>query len=211
MTRSSRLAIAMSLNLILVAGLVLVGIAAHSLGVLAAGADYLADAAAIGVALVAMWLSKRPPTKKRPRGYPKANAVAALVNAGWLSLLSILIVAGAVARLIGGTPAVHGLPVLVASAIAAVVMIAAALVLRGDIDGEDDESMSLRAVLLDTVADAAAAGGVALTGGIILATEGFDWLDPTVALVIALVIGYHAVRLLKEVLVAWNRPSSDPG
>jgi len=210
MTRSSRLVVALALNLALVVGLVAVGISAKSLGVLAAGADCLADAAAIGVALFAISLSKRPATATRPSGYPRANAIAALVNAGWLLVLSVLIVASAADRLIGGTPSVHGLPVLIASVIAATAMTIAALTLRADSDGdENDEALSLRAVLLDTAADAAAAAGVAIAGGIILATGRFDWLDPTVALVIAVVIGYHATRLLREVLVALRRQRPD--
>jgi len=52
---------------------VVVGLAAHSLAVLAAGLDYLADAAAIGVSLLAIWLAGRPPTAARPNGYPKAT------------------------------------------------------------------------------------------------------------------------------------------
>jgi cobalt-zinc-cadmium efflux system protein len=207
MTRSGRLVVVLALNLVLVFGLVAVGASAHSLGVLAAGADYLADAAAIGVALLAIWLSERPPSARRPGGYPRANALAALVNGGWLALLSVLIIAGASERLIAGTPAVHGLPVLLSSATAATVMIVAALILKGDVDdGDDDETLSLRAVLLDTAADAAAATGVAITGGIILVTKRFDWLDPTVALVIAVVIGYHALRLVKKVLAALKSP-----
>ncbi|MHB1784519.1 MAG: hypothetical protein ACYCTE_17885, partial [Acidimicrobiales bacterium] len=43
--------------------------------------------------------------------------------------------------------------------------------------------------LADAAADAAAAAGVAVTGGIIYATSGNYWLDPTVALVIAAVVG----------------------
>jgi len=208
MTRSSRLIVVLALNLILVIGLVVVGVSAHSLGVLAAGADYLADATAIGVALLAIWLSKRPPTTRRPRGYPRANVVAALVNGGWLFVLSVLIVVGAVDRLIAGTPSVHGLPVLIASGIAAAAMIAAAVILGGDLDDgddENDEKLSLRAVLLSSVADAAAAAGVAITGAIILVTGRFDWLDPAVALVIAVVIGYHALRLVMEVRVGLRR------
>jgi cobalt-zinc-cadmium efflux system protein len=54
--------------------------------------------------------------------------------------------------------------------------------------------------MLDTVADAAAAAGVAATGGIILATGGWYWLDPAVALVIAVIIGYHALALLRKVV-----------
>ena len=66
------------LNAALVAGLVVVGLAAHSLAVLAAGADYLADAGAIGVALLAIWLAGMPPSPARPAGYPNATKVAAL-------------------------------------------------------------------------------------------------------------------------------------
>jgi Co/Zn/Cd efflux system component len=75
-----------------------------------------------------------------------------------------------------------------------------ALALRADTgdddDGNDEGDLSVAAVLLATIADAAAAAGVAATGGIILATGGWYWLDPTVALVIAVVIGYHALALL---------------
>jgi divalent metal cation (Fe/Co/Zn/Cd) transporter len=37
---------------------------------------------------------------------------------------------------------------------------------------------------------------------VILATHGWYWLDPAVALVIAAVIGYHARMLIRRVLVA---------
>jgi Co/Zn/Cd efflux system component len=49
--------VVLALNVVLVTGLVVVGLTAHSLGVLAAGADYIADAAAIGVSQA---LSDRP-------------------------------------------------------------------------------------------------------------------------------------------------------
>jgi cobalt-zinc-cadmium efflux system protein len=71
-----------SLNLALITAQVAVGVAAHSLAVLAAGADYLADAAAIDVSLLAIWLAARPPTASRPHGYQSATKIAALVNPG---------------------------------------------------------------------------------------------------------------------------------
>ena len=49
------------LNLVLIAVLVVVGIAANSLGVLADGGDYMADSGAILLALFAIWLSPDPP------------------------------------------------------------------------------------------------------------------------------------------------------
>lgn len=198
------MSVVLVLNLALVAGLIVVGLSAHSLGVLAEGADYLADAAGIAVSLLAIWLSNRPPTARRPQGYRRATTLAALVNGGWLFILTVLVIGGAVDRLVTGVRQVHGLPVVVVSGIAASVMIGGAVILRGAADhlddaDNDDNDLSMRAVLLDTAADAAAAAGVAASGGAIIATGGLYWLDPTVALAIAVIVAYHAVRLLRDV------------
>ena len=134
MSRTQRLFVVLALNLTLVASLITVGVTAHSLAVLAEGGDYLLDAAGVGVALLAIHLAARPPSRARPQGYPNATSLAALVNAGWLLVLELLVASAAVDRLITGTPHVEGLPVLVVSGIAALVMTLGALVLRGDGD-----------------------------------------------------------------------------
>lgn len=59
MSRTRRLLVVLALNLALVGALVAVGVAAHSLAVLAEGGDYLLDAAGVGVALLAIRLSAR--------------------------------------------------------------------------------------------------------------------------------------------------------
>jgi len=199
-----RLTVVLLLNVLLITALVIVGLAAHSLAVLAAGADYLADADAIGVSVLAIWLAGRPPSRARPGGYPNATNIAALVNAGWLFVLNILIVAAAIQRLAAGTRRVEGLPVLIVSGIAAAVMLAGALILRGDPDddGNGGEDLNVKAVLLDTAADAAAAAGVAVSGAVILGAGGWYWLDPAVALLIAVIIGYHAQKLVRKVVAA---------
>lgn len=109
-------------------------------------------------------------------------------------VLPILVATNSVYRFVMGTPKVHGLPVLVVSATAAVFMLIGAVILGGDDDDGDNEGadLAMRAVLLDTIADVATAGGVAVSGGVILAAPGLSWLDPAVALVIATVVGYHA-------------------
>ncbi len=199
MSRTQRLIVVLVLNLGLVAALVIVGITAHSLAVLAEGGDYLLDAAGVAVALLAIRLSARPTSRARPA----PTDVAALVNCGWLLALEILIIGAAAERLLTRTPQVHGLPVLIVSGVAALTMTVGALVLQADPDdddGADGRDLSVAAVLLDTVADAAAAAGVAVTGGIILAAGGWYWLDPAVALIIAVVIAYHALALLRKVL-----------
>jgi len=212
-SRTQRLLVVLLLNLALVAGLVAVGVTAHSLAVFAEGSDYLLDAAGVGVALLAIRLSARPASRARPDGYPNATSFAALVNGGWLLVLELLVAAAAADRLITGTPQVDGLPVLVVSGIAALVMTGGALILRGDGDGGEGEAgerdLSVAAVLLDTIADAAAAAGVAAAGGIILATGGWYWLDPVVALVIAIVVAYHALMLIWKVLGRLRSAATD--
>ena len=133
MSRTRRLLVVLALNLALVGALVAVGVTAHSLAVLAEGGDYLLDAAGVGVALLAIRLSARPAGSARRDGAPKAPNVAALINGGWLLVLEVLVAAAAVDRLITGIPQVDGLPVLIVSGIAALVMAGGALILRGDV------------------------------------------------------------------------------
>jgi cobalt-zinc-cadmium efflux system protein len=165
--RTTRLTVVLLLNLALVAGLVVAGTGAHSVAVLAAGGDYLADAAAIGVSLLAIGLARRAPTRRRPGGFPRATAYAALINVTALLAVMAVVAAGAAGRLVSGAGHVHGLPVLIASGAAALVMLGAGLILRGDDGAPGDtagDRANMRAVLLDTLADGAAAAGVAAPG-----------------------------------------------
>lgn len=180
----------LAINLAMVVGLVVVGLLSHSLGVLSSASDYVGDAAGVGLSLVALRLSRRA------HGHPRATSFAALANASFLLLITLVVAAEAVSRLVGGSPEIHGLPVLVISVIAAGAMILCARIL-GSIESED---FNMRSVMLDTVADAAAAIGVAVSAAVILATHGLYWLDAAVALIVAIVVGYHALRLIREVI-----------
>jgi cobalt-zinc-cadmium efflux system protein len=203
------------LNLVLVAGLLAVGVTARSVAVLAAGGDYLLDAAGVAVALLAIRLAARPASASRPGGYPNATSVAALINGGWLLILELLVAGAAADRLITGTARVDGLPVLIISGIAALAMTAGTLILRADAESDDGEGacgesdLSVAAVLLDTIADAAAAAGVAVTGAVILGTRGWYWLDPAAALAIAAVVAYHAFVLIQKVLSRLRATAAD--
>jgi cobalt-zinc-cadmium efflux system protein len=188
-TPEKRLGLVLVVNVTMILALLLVGVLAHSLGVLASGADYLGDALGTGLSLAALRLSQRE------RGQ-QLTSYAALVNASLLLLVTLAVAVEAVYRLTVGAPSVHGGPVVIVSVTAAIAMIACAFIL-GDVAGD----LSMQSVMLDSVADAAAAIGVALSGAIILITEGNDWLDPVVALVIGVVVAYHAIKLMQRVLV----------
>jgi cobalt-zinc-cadmium efflux system protein len=127
----------------------------------------------------------------------------ALVNASALLVVTIVVLLEAIRRLIHGTPEINGLPVLIVSAVGAVVMVAGALVLGSDAGGED---LHMRSVLLDTVSDALTSAAVAVTGGIMYLAHGLYWLDSVVAILIGLVVGAGAVGLLRDVLQALRTP-----
>lgn len=208
MSREARLWTVLWLNVLFVGVLAITGIGAHSLGVLAEGLDYLADAAAIGLALFAIWLSN-PSGGSRPNGHPKAPAWAALVNGSGLLVLTVLVATGAVLRLIRGTSVASGVPMLVVSGLAAVTMLVGAVILSRDTEVAADRggSLVIRAVLLDTVADAAAAGAVAITGAVILVTHA-NWLDPTIALLVSILVAVQAIGLLRRVVADMRQPAT---
>ena len=131
----------------------------------------------------------------------------------FLLFVVVVVIVEGVRRLSHGVSVVDGLSVVIVSGIAAAVMVVGAIVLGGDADEDDDDDghrANLRAVLLDTIADAAAAAGVAVTGLIILATGTLYWLDPAVALVIAVIIGYSVLALLRDVTTTLRKPVARP-
>jgi cation diffusion facilitator family transporter len=186
-----RLAILLALNLSMIVGLVVVGFAAHSLGVLAAGADYVADSTAIGLGILAVTI------RDRGGAGSQAPTVVAGVNAAALLVVSVLVLVEGTRRLVDGTPVVHGLPVLIVSAVAAGVMVAGVFVLGAGAGAED---LHMRSVLLDTVSDAAASAAVAAAGLVIYLTGRLFWLDSALSLAIAAIVAVGAVRLLRDVV-----------
>lgn len=191
LSQRRRLGILLALNALMIVALVIVGFSAQSLSVLAAGGDYAADSAAILLGIIAVTIRERVGPES------KAPAVVALINSGALLVVTVLVIVEAVRRLLHGTPEIHGLPVLVTSGLAAIVMVIGALVLGRDAGSED---LHMRSVLLDTVADAVTSAAVAVTGAVILATHGLYWLDSVMAVLVGLIIGVGATRLLIEVV-----------
>ncbi len=188
-----RLGCVLGLNLLMIAALVLAGVSAHSLGVLAAAGDFAADSVGLILGLLAVALRDRPRHGADRRS--RATTVVALINGAALLAVSALVIVEAVDRLSSGTPAVHGVPVVIVSVISALVMLAGAAILGF---GAGSEDLHMRSVLLDTLSDGAAAAAVAVAGAVIAVTQRFYWLDPTLAAIIAVVIAVAAINLLTD-------------
>jgi cobalt-zinc-cadmium efflux system protein len=188
--RSQRLRIALFLNAALVGAQIVVGILAHSIGLVADAGHNLADVAAVVLAMIAVHLTGRPGDDRRSFGYHRSTILAAQANAAALLVVMVVIVYEAINRLVH-PESINAGPVIVVAAVATVINLLSARIL-------DDHShdLNMRAALLHMTSDALMSAGVAVAAIVIATTGGNDWLDPVVSLVIALVIAVRAMQLL---------------
>ena len=194
MTRERRLRTALALNAVVLAVQVVGGVVSGSLGLLADAGHNLTDVAAIVVSLIAVRLSMRPATPRRSFGWHRSTILAAQANAAGILVVTVLIVIEAIERLQAPEPIDGGLVVVIAL-LGLVANSIAALVLH---DRSAPADLNMRSAMLHAVSDAAASAGVVVAGGIIVVVGGWYWLDPAVSMVIALVIAWRAVQLLRE-------------
>jgi len=191
-SQSRRVTLVLMLNIAMIAALIIAGLAAHSLALVSEGGDFFADSAALGLGLLAIYLRDH-------HRHENATTWVALINGLWLVVLSVGVTIAAVLRLVHGSPDVHGVPVLITSAVAAAVMFVAAAILGADAGRED---LHMRSILLDTLADGAAAAVVAVVGAVIAISGRWYWLDAVAACIVSVIVAVSAVRLLADVVRA---------
>jgi cobalt-zinc-cadmium efflux system protein len=192
MDRSRRLTVSLALNAGLVVALAVAGVRAHSSGLLADAGHNAVDVGALALSLVAVRLALQPPSAARSFGNHRATILAALANAVLIAAVTVLIVVDSVHRLAHPQPVRAGLVVVVAS-VALLVNGAAALVLR---DRSND--LNMRGALLHMVGDALASLAVVAGAVVLLALPAATWIDPVSALVVAAIIAFQAVGVLRS-------------
>jgi cobalt-zinc-cadmium efflux system protein len=189
MTQQRRLMFVLVINVNMIVGLVLVGLFSHSISILAAGGDFVADSLALALGILAVHLRDR-------HGNMQAPTYVALVNGLLLLGVTVWALVESVQRLVHGNPEIHGLPVLMIAVVSTLAMFVGTFILGL---GAGNEDLHMRSVLLDTISDGLSAAAVAVVGGIIYFTGGLYWLDSVTAIVVGVVIGFGAVRLLRDV------------
>ena len=173
-----------------VAGAVVTG----ALVLLADAAHMAADAAGVGLSLLATAFAGRPATPQRTFGYARAEILAAMANAVLLSAMAVFVLFEGVRRLM--TPPPVDSPLLIVFGAVALTANAGSLLLlrRGQA-----ESLNLRGAFLEVASDALGAAAVIVTG-IVITYTGFTRADPIASLAIGALIVPRAWRLLRETL-----------
>jgi cobalt-zinc-cadmium efflux system protein len=187
-----KLRIALALILGFMAAEVVAGILANSLALLSDAAHMLTDAAAIGLSLVALRLSRRPAAGAMTFGLKRVEILSAQVNGITLLVLAAVIAIEAVRRLID-PPGVEGGLVLAVALAGIVVNLAATMVLAR----ANRQSLNVEGSFQHLLTDLYAFVGTAVAAALILLT-GFDRADAIASLLVAALMLHSAYGLLRD-------------
>jgi cobalt-zinc-cadmium efflux system protein len=163
-----------------------------SLALLADAGHMLSDAGALGLALVAMRLARRPPTAQRTYGSFRAEILAALVNGATLVAVAVFILIEAVNRF-RHPPEIEG-RLMLAVACGGLLVNGLGLVL---LHGGRGASLNMRGAWLHVLTDAL--GSLqAIAAGALIAAFGWRWVDPLASVLIGLLIVYSSWSLIRQ-------------
>lgn len=165
-----------------------------SLALLSDAAHMATDVAALGIALLAVQLGARKADERRSYGYRRFEILAAALNAAGLFVVGAYILWEAIGRLRDPQPiATTGM--LVVAAIGLLANAGAMLVLHKG----RHQSLNVRGAYLEVMADFVGSVGV-LVGALLIKWTGALWIDPVIAVLIALWVLPRGWSLLKSAM-----------
>jgi cobalt-zinc-cadmium efflux system protein len=167
------------------------GLIANSLALISDAGHMVTDAASLGLAMLAQYIAKRPPSAKHSFGFGRGEALAAFVNGIAMFALVVWLAIEAISRF--KTPhEVQGSTVTIVAVIGLVVNILVAWVLS-----RDKKSVNTRAALVHVMGDLL--GSVAaLAAGIVIQLTGWMEIDPILSLLVCLLLLKSTWGILKE-------------
>ena len=164
---------------------------ANSLALISDAGHMVTDAAALGLALLAQIISRRPPSPKHSFGFGRAEALAAFVNSIAMLALVLWIVIEAISRF-ANPHKVDGLTVTVVAAIGLLMNVVVAWVLS-----RDKKSVNTRAALVHVMGDLL--GSVAaLIAGVVIQLTGWMPIDAILSILVSLLILKSTISILHE-------------
>jgi cobalt-zinc-cadmium efflux system protein len=183
--------IGLNLAFVLIEGVY--GVLAHSMALLADAGHNLSDVLALALAWGASTLSRRGPSERFTYGLRSSSILAALLNAALLLVVTGGIAWEAITRLASAQERVAGETVIWVAIAGIFVNGASAMLFAND----RRRDVNMRGAFLHLAADAAISLGV-VVAGVAMVLTGWVWLDPVVALAIAVAIVWSTWGLLRD-------------
>lgn len=186
----------MTIALLLTGGFLLAEVAGafffNSLALLSDAAHMFTDAAALGIALLAIKIGERAADERRTYGYRRLEILAAALNAVLLFVVSAYILYEGIHRFLKPEP-VQSIGMIAVAALGLIVNLIAMRVLVGG----KDASFNMRGAYLEVWADAIGSIGVIAAAGLIW-ISGWTWIDPVVAVGIGIWVLPRTWILLRD-------------
>lgn len=167
------------------------GILTGSLALIADAAHNLTDTFTLSVSFTANRIARRKANDSKTFGYGRATILAALLNASVMLAVAAFIVIEAIQRL-GNPQPVEGGVVAAVAFVGILVNGSVAYVLS-----KNRKDLNMRSAFVDMAFDALSSLGAVIAGLIIWLT-GITWVDSAVGLVIAALLVYNTLKILKE-------------
>jgi cobalt-zinc-cadmium efflux system protein len=169
------------------------GLRAHSLALLSEAGHNASDFLALLLSFAAIYFQSRPADHTKTFGYQRAGVLAAFLNAATLIAISIWIAVEALHRLSAPVAVQPRLMMIVAAAGVAMNGVIAALLWGVARD------VNLRSAFVHMAGDTLSTAAVIAGGAGILLT-GRNWIDPALSLVIAALILWTSLGIVRETL-----------
>jgi cobalt-zinc-cadmium efflux system protein len=167
------------------------GILAHSLALISDAGHMLTDAAGLFLAVIAQYISKRPPSSRYSFGYGRAEGLAAFLNGVSISALIVWISYESVQRLIAPRE-VHGEAVTLMALLGVVVNLVVAWLLS-----RNNNSLNTRAAMIHVMGDLLASIA-ALIAGLVIQYTGWMQIDPILSLVVCCLLIRSTISILGD-------------
>lgn len=167
------------------------GFWSNSLALISDAGHMVTDAAALGLALLAQVIAKRPPTAKNSFGFGRAEALAAFVNGIAMLLVVAWISYEAVQRL-SHPEVVQGGAVMLVAAIGLAINLVVAWILS-----HDKDSVNTKAALVHVMGDLLGSVAAIISGAVIY-FSGWMQIDPLLSIFVSLLILKSTFDLLME-------------
>jgi len=193
MERDERLMlVALSLLVAFLIGEIVAAVLGRSLALLADAGHMATDVFAVGAAVLAARLARRPAVGHWTFGLARAEVLSALFNGATLLIVAAIVTVEAIRRLIH--PAnVGGTTLIVVAAIGLAVNVA----VHGVLSRADRRSLNIKGVVAHVLTDAYAFAATIVAGAVIVAT-GCKRADPVASLVVVVLLVLAARSLLAE-------------
>lgn len=164
-----------------------------SLALLGDAGHMVTDSVSLGLAALAAWLYRKPPSPRHSYGLQRTEVLMGLLNTLLMLGVIVALTVAAIQRLLA-PQTVHGEAVTLVAFIGLVINILVAWMLaRGE------QTLNTRSALLHVLGDLL--GSVAaLVSGLVITLTGWMAIDPILTLIIAALILASTIRLLLETL-----------